>query len=179
MSKGAPVDVEKEVAELLGKVEISDVRKKVASTLKLEDPLKGPDLLSDEKELNSLLDTYFGSVRRAATAVRVDENAWLAKCALLELFSKDALIVVGQNVVARGHDAILQFYDRNVLAEENFWPRPVEDSRVCDPERKAIIVDIFLHSKTRTRLVRDTFTYMDHKICHMHIDVLTDHFGRT
>lgn len=79
--------------------------------------------------------------------------------------------------VAAGYEAIRGFYERGVLREESFWPRPVENSRYI-VAMDAIVVDIFLHSKHRTRLVRDTFRYNDDGLVYqLHVNTLTDHRG--
>mmetsp|Transcript_8126 Transcript_8126/g.25083 ORF Transcript_8126/g.25083 Transcript_8126/m.25083 type:complete len:176 (-) Transcript_8126:1235-1762(-) len=132
-------------------------------------------------QLSALLDGYFAGVRRAATAVRpywpskdVPAEAAAAKDALVGLFACGAVIRADGADIAQGHAGIASFYTNGVLHEELFWPRPVEGSRSFTAN--AVVVDIFLHSKHRSRLVRDTFTFDDdRKICHMNVETISDH----
>jgi len=146
-------------------------------------PIVDPVARTRATELSALLDGYFAGVRRAATAVRpfwpskdVPADASAAKDALVDLFAAEAVIRADGTDIAKGHAAIAAFYTNGVLHEEHFWPRPVEGSRTFLDD--AVVVDIFLHSKHGSRLVRDTFTFDDHrKISHMNVETISDHHG--
>ena len=153
----------------------------MSSALPMRDPIGsvGPALADVErsKTLSASLDSYFCGVRRAATAVReMSAEVNRATDELLDLFAADAVLAVDDVKKWTGRKEIGDFYRGGVLAEPNFYPRPVEGSRVCLEDSSAIVCDIFLHSKNRSRLVRDTFTYdTDNKIIRMHIQTISDH----
>lgn len=125
--------------------------------------------------LSSRLDAYFAGVKGAVRALGTSEKDDAVKD-LVSLFdaTKGTISVDGADIV-RGSDEIRGFYERGVLSEEGFWPRPVEDSRAVVADN-AIVVDIFLHSNRRTRLVRDVFRYDDDGlISRMEVETITDH----
>mmetsp|Transcript_13031 Transcript_13031/g.17441 ORF Transcript_13031/g.17441 Transcript_13031/m.17441 type:complete len:137 (-) Transcript_13031:170-580(-) len=125
--------------------------------------------------LSGLLDAYFVGVKGAATVVAQNDDVSSSLNHLVQLFASNGIISVDSNEIAKGHQAIEAFYRNGVLAEEGFWPRPVENSRVVE-SANAIVVDIFLHSKFRTRLVRDVFRYDEQdRIIRMEVTTMTDH----
>lgn len=125
--------------------------------------------------LSPLLDAYFAGVKGAVRALGTPEKGEAVN-RLVSLFdaTNGTISVDGADVV-RGAEQIRGFYERGVLSEEGFWPRPVEDSRAA-VDTNAIVVDIFLHSNRRTRLVRDVFRYDETgRISRMEVETITDH----
>lgn len=102
--------------------------------------------------INDYLDNYFYCVKNATRGGEDGLND------LVNLFSVEAKIVA-DGIEHYGHDAIRVFYKNGVLAQSNFCPMPVENSRVLFNSSESIQVDIFLHCDKWCRLVRDIFEY--------------------
>jgi hypothetical protein len=111
------------------------------------------DIKDKDKQLDTMLDSYFDSVR----SQNIDS--------IMANFLSDAVIQANDRNYT-GHDEIKQFYENGILKCTKFFPMPQKRHYMTN---NSIAVEIGLNCDGNILMVGDFFYFKNNKISRLHV----------